>query len=43
MLGLFICSVINFDFVYDIDNSMIIDFYFDEEGNLLDEFDDFIW
>lgn len=43
VLGLLICSVINFELVYDFDGSMIIDFYFDEEGNLINDLDDFIW
>lgn len=41
--GILIWFVINFDFVYDIDSSMMIDSYWDEDGELLEDMNDFVW
>lgn len=33
----------NFDFVYDCDGSMMIDYYFDEEGDFIFYMNDLVW
>lgn len=42
-LGLPTRSVTNFESAHDTDNSMTIDFHYDEEGNPVDELNDSIW
>lgn len=43
VIGILMWLVINFVLVYDLDVSMIVDFYFDEKGKLLKDMDDFVW
>lgn len=44
VLGILIRSVINFEFVYDIDSSLMIDYYFDVDGWFdISYNEDFVW